>query len=143
MEPTTETTEFITDQQVEIRDQSGGTVGHGTITRVSGSTRPRCSVRTINQILRVGCQFSALTGEEIGGTRRLVAVTPERWDELERLHAALVLARQEEEQQRSRAAYDALPEGVKLARTLRYFCDGASDEQLGAMPLDILRAAVE
>lgn len=44
---------------------------------------------------------------------------------------------------RRRAEYDALPESVKLGRSLTHYLDGCADADLATIPADLLRPLVE
>ncbi len=47
------------------------------------------------------------------------------------------------EEERKKAEYDALPEEIKLARKLQFFCDVNKHTTVAKMPIETLRAAVK
>lgn len=88
-------------------------------------------------------RFSRRTHKQIGGQLTFEVAT-----EAQAASAVKVL---EDERERRRihenlahqAAYDALPESVKLARKLRWLCDVTSEGKVAGMPIETLRSAVD
>jgi hypothetical protein len=88
--------------------------------------------------------FSILTGKRIGGTTEFARpATAEQIAAAKQELAAREqqrLARLDAEQ---KAAYDALPEAVKLARTLGWLFDCNRDEKWETAPVEAMRALIQ
>lgn len=88
--------------------------------------------------------FLLSTGAMVGGGR-LKAVKPTLTELVaaetaiaDRLNAKIAA-----EDAAKQAAYDTLPEEVKLARKLQFFCSASNaDKTISRMPIEVLRAAV-
>jgi hypothetical protein len=78
---------------------------------------------------------------------RIVSISPERAvqldKEIEEREEAERNKRYADEQKERQAAYDALPENVKFARKLRWFCEMNREETIAQAPLEAIRAIVE
>lgn len=51
-------------------------------------------------------------------------------------------ARYAADEAKGRAAYEALPESIKLARSLKWLCDCESEAKIAKAPIDAMRAIV-
>jgi len=94
------------------------------------------------RLIRVGrITYSRKTGQQIGGDRRIEFPTRE---ELAAAYEEIRLAREAAEQAKraaEQAAYDALPESVKLIRQIQGFLNSWTEKRLVELiPLDALRA---
>jgi len=120
-----------------IRHENGELTGIGVCVGVNSMTR--CiSCPGIGSSL-----YSATTGIRHGGKYVAFIATP---TEIIDAQAELDWKATEKErirEEQSKKAYDALPEAIKLARSLRYICDHTQEEKLAKMPLEILRPVVE
>lgn len=89
--------------------------------------------------------FSRRTGNGIGSAKvfSLRLATDAEIAAAEKELEAQRLEKEESEQRARQAAYDALPESVKLARSLMFYCDINTEKKLSEMPLGTLRAAVQ
>lgn len=100
---------------------------------------------TPTQIVAHGTRYNRTTGIAYGPQRdkfRARPATSEQiaaWEEANREDAEQRSAKKEA---RLKAEYEALPEAVKLARTLASFCDFNRESVVAEMPIDLLRAAV-
>lgn len=99
----------------------------------------------------VGPKYSKKTFTEIGATikNRCVARIVER-DEFYKIEKALneerIRKREQEyaeEEARLKAAYDALPDAVKCARAISWYCDRESEDCLADAPIEALKAIAE
>ncbi len=113
-----------------VRDSKGKLVKVATVMRATAT----------RYATKGGKAYLIKTGKEVGGSNIATLVTSEA--DLVAAEAELDRLLEEAEQRRdaeAKAAYDALPEAIKLARKIRWFCDSESEEAVSFLPLDVLR----
>lgn len=106
------------------------------VAEVIGVDRRQCRIRNYGA-------FSLSTGNQFGGGEKFFRRAGA--EELAKSQAKLDAEAEESERKseaEKKAAYDALPEEVRLARKLEFFCNVNSEKTIARMPLDVLRAAV-
>jgi hypothetical protein len=83
------------------------------------------------------------TGKEKGGVR---IARPTDTDKIAAAQAELDQRDREAdeaEDRRRQAEYDALPESIKLGRSLQWICDCTSEKKIAEAPIELLRSIVE
>lgn len=113
-----------------------------------GDGEPVCiykvSKALAKQIRAGGSNYLRSTGMQVGDNRfQARPLTPEKKAEIEASIEERLERADAERKAKAQAAYDALPEAIKLARKLRYVCDMNSEADIAAAPIEHLRALVE
>jgi hypothetical protein len=123
---------------VTIHDRNGKLIDAGTCSR-----KINTRVRISHEISSLRRDYMIKSGKCIGRDQWARAATRKQYTEavadLKRREAA----KQAEADRDRKAAYDALPESIKLARELMGICDWQSEESLAGAPIEHLRGIVE
>ncbi len=96
-----------------------------------------------------GKSFSRATGIGRGQFKHL-RIDPVEQEDAERITREISEreiadrdARYAAEEAKSRAAYEALPESIKLARSLKWLCDCESEAKISGAPIEAMRSIIE
>lgn len=120
--------------------------GDMMIVRLDGVIVSICQVRSVTKTQFALCGWSGLkwmhTGKQVGGKRIATRGSPTEIASAESELKERLEQEERDEDAKRQAEYDALPETVKLARSLRWLCDCESEAQLAQAPIEAMRTLV-